>query len=466
MSSPTPPSSSSTSTIRRYTPPTCTLEIAAKNSPLSRWIGQSVLKHVRFKLSFDDPRISEDQWVTIGGDRTQLQSLCDAVTQYVQNFLSQSNQFLNGTRSTVATAESTTEFITTSPQTNATGIYLQPKGLISHELHLGTLATEATGSTIRLSAVQLADLAQALDEYSADVTALPNLDRPRWSASRPAWGAIAAAAVVAVGITASIVRFLEPSPTTQTATNSSQGASSNDQRLAVQPLPNNTLPNGASPAPLPLPVAPLPSSSLPANPTTPTAPTTGTAPSQPPKLTVKQEPAVQNPAPINIPVREVPVAGIPDQTASSTARSSTARSARSAENSTAPSATASAPPASIASSKIAALTAPVEPASVLAAQDTNAAAVPQVAEARAFFKSRWQPPKELTETIEYRLLLAPDGSIQNIVPLGDAADKFLDRTPMPLTGEKFVSPIKSGKPPLLRLVLSPNGNVQTFLEPQ
>ncbi len=456
MSSPTLPSptlSSSASVIRRYTPPTCTLEIAAKDSPLSRWIGQSVLKHLRFKLSFDDPRISEDQWITIGGDRAQLQSLCDAVTQYVQNFLSQSNHLLNGTRSAVA-ANPTAELRSASPETTSTGIYLRPKGLISHELHLGSLATDRSGSIIRLSAVQLADLAQALDEYSADVTALPNLDRPRWISSPPAWGAVAAAAVVAVGITASIVRFFEPSATPQTASNTSQGASSNDQRLAVQPLPNT-----ASPTPLPLPVAPLPSSSLPPI----TAPT---APAQPtPKLTVKPEAPVSNPAPINIPVREVPVAGIPNQTTSSTTKPSTTRSARSADSSIA-SASQSAPTAPIASSKIAALNAPVEPASVLAAQGGNATAVPQVAEARTYFKSRWQPPKELTETIEYRLLLAPDGTIQNIVPLGDAADKFLDRTPMPLTGEKFVSPIQSGKPPLLRLVLSPNGNVQTFLEPQ
>jgi hypothetical protein len=77
--------------LRRYTPPTCTLEIKAKNSPLSRWAGQPVLKHLRFELSFDDPRQPEDKRVTIQGDRADLEALYEGVTSYVQNFLQQSS---------------------------------------------------------------------------------------------------------------------------------------------------------------------------------------------------------------------------------------------------------------------------------------------------------------------------------------------------------------------------------------
>lgn len=47
--------------LRRYTPPTCRLELIAKSSPLSRWAGQPVLKNLRFRLSFDDPRLPDEQ---------------------------------------------------------------------------------------------------------------------------------------------------------------------------------------------------------------------------------------------------------------------------------------------------------------------------------------------------------------------------------------------------------------------
>ncbi|MCY7277755.1 MAG: DUF4335 domain-containing protein, partial [Phormidesmis sp. CAN_BIN44] len=89
----------SNSVTRRYTPPTCTLEISAKDSPLTRWMGRSALRHLRFKLSFDDPRVSDDRWITVRGDRTQIESLSQVVTTYVQQFLSQSTALLNAAHS-------------------------------------------------------------------------------------------------------------------------------------------------------------------------------------------------------------------------------------------------------------------------------------------------------------------------------------------------------------------------------
>lgn len=443
------PMSSPTSVIRRYTPPTCTLEIAAKDSPLSRWMGQSVLKHLRFKLSFDDPRISEDQWITVRGDRTQLQALTDAVSHYVQNFLSQSSRF--STESSIGIAEPVTGSITQAEQ-NSAGIYLKPKGLISHELHLGTLANESSGSVLSLSAVQLADLATALDECAADVTPLPNLEKPRWRTVTPAWGTIAAAAIVAVGVTASIARVFEPSAPTQTAT--SQGASSNDQRLPVQPLPSTP------PAPntiATLPTAPPPLATLPS--TTPPAPsitTTPPLPDQAPRLKVSQEAPVTSPPPqLEIPVRDVPVPAIPDQTKISQAPS-TARSLPNADP---------APPSS--TPEIARSVSP--PAVGLQANSPRPVAagttIPQVAEVRAYFQKNWKPPQGMTEDIEYQLTLKPDGTIDRIIPLNEAAGRLLDAS-FPITGQEFVSPLKGSGTPVIRLRLTPKGLVQTFLEAQ
>jgi hypothetical protein len=90
--------------------------------------------------------------------------------------------------------------------------------------------------------------------------------------------------------------------------------------------------------------------------------------------------------------------------------------------------------------------------------------IPQVAEVRSYFEERWQPPEGLTQTLEYTLFIGPDGSIQRIVPLGQSAGDYIDRTGMPLVGEPFVTPIANGKSPKVRVVLSPDGQVRTFLE--
>ncbi|BAU12796.1 hypothetical protein LEP3755_33270 [Leptolyngbya sp. NIES-3755] len=442
--------SSPTSVIRRYTPPTCTLEIAAKDSPLSRWMGQSVLKNLRFKLSFDDPRVSEDQWITVRGDRNQLQALTDAVSHYVQNFLSQSSRF--STQSSIGVAEPVTDFLTQAEQ-NSAGIHLKPKGLISHELHLGSLANDSSGSVLSLSAVQLADLATALDECSADVTTLPNLEKPRWQTVTPAWGTIAAAAIVAVGVTASIARVFEPTAPTQTAT--SQGASSNDQRLPVQPLPNTT------PAPntiATLPTAPPPLATLPST-TTPPAPSISTTPTQPdtPRLKVAQEAPVSPPPQLEIPIRDVPVPAIPDQTRTSQAPSV----AKASPNPNAD----PAPPAS--QTEVARSVSPAA-ASLQANAPRPVPAgttIPQVAEVRAYFQKNWKPPQGMTEDIEYRLTLKPDGTIDRIEPLGQEAIRLLDAS-FPVTGQEFVTPIKGNGTPVIRLRLTPKGVVQTFLEAQ
>jgi hypothetical protein len=59
-------------------------------------------------------------------------------------------------------------------------------------------------------------------------------------------------------------------------------------------------------------------------------------------------------------------------------------------------------------------------------------------------------------------LLNSDGSIQRIVPLGNAAIEHLNRINMPLLGEPFVSAIQGERNFTIRVVLNPNGNVQTF----
>ncbi|MBD1999419.1 DUF4335 domain-containing protein [Leptolyngbya sp. FACHB-541] len=478
------------SVLRRYTPPTCTLEIAAKGSPLSRWAGRPVLKQLRFQLSFDDPRLPPEEQVQITGDRAQLEALCEAVERYVQNVLgtaptpgqsppllasfdqleslpgAASSRVGNGTA--VMQPE---EGNGTGATGSATEIYLKPKGLLSHDLCLGELST-GESNVVRLSALQLFDLANALDEYSAEAIALPTLNRPTWLNATPAWAKVAAVLVLAVGVTASIVRFVDPyaGQSTITAANedtneiqTAEGTFSEDpQDIALTPLPSgkDTTPPNSQPLDIPLPppnanTLPSPGTGLPSVgvPRTPTpnapVPNTSSAPSAPTNLPdVAIAPSQQrsdapgtgsNPSELQVPT-ESEAADAP----SSAARSSSGQGDAFASSEAAPSDEGGGD----------------RPNPGSTAFDT----IPQVAEARAFFQERWQPPESLDQTLEYRLQLGADGTIQRIIPLGRAAGDYIDRTGMPLPGEPFVSPVENGGNPQIRIVLDPSGRVQTFME--
>jgi hypothetical protein len=110
---------------------------------------------------------------------------------------------------------------------------------------------------------------------------------------------------------------------------------------------------------------------------------------------------------------------------------------------------------------------PKPPTSTAKAPETNLLdTIPQVAETREYFQSRWQPPESLKHTLEYRLVLNQDGSLKQIIPLGQAAKIYLDRTNMPLLNQPFVSPLDISGNPQLRLVLGSDGTVRTFMEQQ
>lgn len=564
----------SNSAIRRYTPPTCTLEVAAKNSPLSRWVGKSVLKDVQFELRFDDPRQSEDKRVTIRGDAELLEVLCNSVNIYVQNLLDPSWAKLPLVQKTLTNATGTTqdepnrastafdgnqsasvtepEFqqeinqseanFSTRSQDSKTKlqnfknhlqpreISLQPKGLLYHELFLGRLANEESGDVVNLTVTQLFDLATALDEYTADLVALPNLSTPISKTKRaiPSWGPIAAGTVLAVGVTAGGVQLISQSGKNQVATTSTQATSSSTPASTallsqVPPPPPTT----------PIPISPIPTPSVP--PTLASSPTlsppgrvsipTPEAAKDEPILKQPQTVAV-NPAPLTIPVlpqRTTPVfvpsqaqslpnsSGIVNRgtspsssSSSSSPKATTAKSTPSSPTTTTTAKTQPLPalPAlptlqaspSASPSKLADKIIPdatLNPGSPLAdvkppeppvagkaantpentAKTTEIAAnsrlsdsIPQVAEVRSYFQQRWKPPSGLTQTLEYSLSLNADGSIQRIIPLGQAAGKYIDGTGIPLPGEPFVSSVDGNRTPIIRVVFTPEGKVDTFLE--
>lgn len=512
-------SSLSNSVIRRYTPPTCTLEILAPPSALSRWKKRSDPTQLKFQLRFDDPRLPAEQRMSISGSRAQLDALHQAVTSYVQDLVNKSPaefgamfSAAQATNDTVDTAAISDTGVTPS-QSNAAPpnsaiqppqrqIHLQPSKSLSHALSLGTLATPQTGSIIHLSLLQLFDLATALDEYATDVVALPNLKRTLF-VYPPAWASIAAVLVATVGVTTAALQYYSrPVLLTNKSTSTQNSINNPQQQIAAPPtIPPLTSLETLPPPPPPagsIQRVPVPNTTSQLPPTT-VAKIPSAAPGNPPGnttpqttvITPKQSKITPQSAPTKSPTASKPVAVIPNPlpqfnspipqpqttnpqpipTFTLPPTQSTLPPSTPTPQSIIPPKQPSTPtPQSLASLKQPStptptrvpqnLTPPKQP------QKTAFDSVPQVAEVREYFQRRWEPSAGVRETLEYSLLLDADGSIQRIEPLGQAASRYIDRTGMPLLGENFVSPSKNGATPRIRLVLSPDGKVRSFLEPE
>lgn len=463
--------------IRRYTPPTCTLEIAAKQSPLSRWTGKIALKDLRFKLSFDDPRVSDDRWITLRGDRDQLEELSEAANQYVQSFLNQSSA-----SSQVSQGGSTFSggtLLAEPTKTSASGIAFQPKGLLSHQLLLGSLATETSGDSVSLSSTQLADLATALDEYAAEATSLPKLERAAWMAQPRNLAGVAAGLLVAVGLSTSILNGLNRStPSTANAPT----ASSSDQRLAVQP-PASPSPNLPTLGNLPPGVMPPLGSMTPGPSPGPTI--IGALPSPSPTVSPTNAPIISNVPNANNTIAQAKpeIVNIPNPPAPKVQPADKA-------NPTQPNAVAVAPiPGGMTDAEILrkqralesnsslngadALKDAPEPAAVMppatapsvaarsAANNRSAQSQELQATVQASWKKPATPPAGI---IEYRVTINPDGTLGSVEPRTDQAAQIQANSGIPAQGSQVAPPSADGKSTTVLLRLNADGTVNASPE--
>jgi hypothetical protein len=222
--------------LSQFSAPTCQLEIKAKRSPLSTWLGNTVLKNVRFRLRLQDSSGSQDS-ILIRGNREQLESLRIAVETYIQDFLTSSTETLppdflaepipepeiNAPEDAVIlfpkvelTDDKDSSVPSGVPQLSSelseNQLPAQPivrSHNFSHELFLGDLASETTGASLTLSFLQLRDLATVFSYYHNEVMALP--DSTQTSSSLPKNPVVlfgsAAAILVAVGITTYAIRI-------------------------------------------------------------------------------------------------------------------------------------------------------------------------------------------------------------------------------------------------------------------
>jgi hypothetical protein len=491
--------------IRRYTPPTCTLEIWAKPSALSFWSDRQLVKDLRFELCFDDPRRLDHEKIAIRGDRSQLEALSLVVGDYVQCFLQPSSFRIPVAAETLALPHpleiskecpSRLENLRSRSLTSPAPPTLKSKGLLFHELCLGSLATETALTSVRLSVSQLFDLAEVLEQSSLEIAALPALEREKKRRNLPIWAGAAAATVLAVGLAMVGTRVYQASKDTNIVATESENPTA--------PAPQTDSPTVIPPAPV-APSEPVPTPTLPpalaSREKLPPPPAVGSnqtsnkvsvppvLPPPPSSSTKTSTPPVTASTPKTSSSEQTTIAVVPNETSkqpktpvNNTSKRPTVQTTQGDRTSKLPELTPLQPqarrgseapldPSAANSSKPNGQTAPADAETTTAynstarERDNLLDTIPQVAEARQYFQSRWQVPEGLKERLEYRLTVNQAGEVARIVPLGRAANVYLDRTQMPLLGTQFVSPLTAkNQQATFRLVLSPDGSVKTFLE--
>ena len=431
--------------IRRYSPPTCTLELKAQTSPLARWTQRPVLKGVTFRLSFDSPQRPSEEHLQVSGNQEQLEAIAASVQTYVQSLLARSAQALSQQLQaapnlslpiTNASAPGTTplEWADRTPPRTAVAT-LRPASRLKHQLQLNLTPRPAT---IALSTIELLDLADALSAYSQDgVVALPATQAP--------WVRPAAAAVLVAGLTATLAPlWLSQTRSPEVALDA---PTARPEAAVVPPgdgirpeaTPDVAVPSfedASEPPASPESAAPAPATGPAARPLPPAPPAPGPAASD----------SVPRPAP-TAPPTTAPQPG-PSDNATATIppelQSIPPLEEPAPEQATAQQRRFSAP------DPLSRGPAPLSPSQT--AQQVQTA-----------IQERWQPPEDLRQSLEYRVTLAQDGTLQRVVPIGDTAQAYLPQVSALQVGEPIIPPTQTSSPPI-RLVLRQDGQVRAFLE--
>jgi len=483
--------------IHRFTPPTCTLEIWGKNSPLSRWTNQQVIKNLRFQLSFDDPRTPEEEQVSISGDRKQLEQIYSLVLNHTENFLQQSfsPKFLAlsaiSEKSNISEADS----------------WACPE-LVNYELNVADIINQNSPQKIQLSSLQLFDLVAVLEEYKSKIAVVAELEGTSKKTLVPLWTKIAAGLILTAGLTNVALQLSRDTTISKSTTSVQEAENQIPEPLAdaLDVIPPQVRETEVKPTPEPKITEPLSSAE--------------TLPPPPAIDLPKPPPNIPNPE--NYPLPEVgktvapEIASFPDlkpppleQQISSSSQSES-KLPQVESNIIVPQ-----PDQEEKNTESRTLEIPVTDTNELETAPTgekqialnpektiddyirdrlsrerrsnsateeskrnindnvdltakkpsnNIAEINQAKEVKSYFEQKWQPPAELTRTLEYRLVLNKNGSIKRIIPIGKASEVYIDRTNLPLRGETFVTPLKNTDQATIRLILGPDGDVKTFLE--
>ncbi|MGF1536219.1 MAG: DUF4335 domain-containing protein [Elainellaceae cyanobacterium] len=439
--------------IRRYSPPTCTLELLARTSPLARWTQRPVWRDITFRLSFDGPHRPTESRLLVQGSDAQLDAVGEVVRSYVQQVLTRSVGQFSAQMQPVSLAGGLAQDRTP----NALAV-LKPSAQLNHQLQIRL----DRPATIELSTLELLDLADALDAYEQEgAIAAP-------SPSAPAWMRTAAAVVLAVGVTTGVIATQQA--VRQNSAPTAESAGDVASRAETERTEESFERDAASNAPEDrVAIAELPQieagESLDSDQATPPAPSAA----PPPRGTTSADSAPAAP-----PAASPDVA--PGEAANPAGLSAAPSSSPEAAGESIPPELSAIPPIESSEDELAPARPDstdsnlAEPSSAEAAQDqpfaanrpapvTPSATVQQVQTA---VQSRWQPPDRLRQSLEYRVTVAYDGTLQRVSPIGDTARAYLSTIDALQVGEVVSPPGASSRP--IRLVLRRDGQVRAFLE--
>ncbi|MEA5539140.1 DUF4335 domain-containing protein [Limnoraphis robusta Tam1] len=494
-------------TNQKYTPPTCTLELTTEKPLFNRLKNQTVSEPFKFKLSFDDPRLPEEEYVTVEGDRTQLDRLSQVVITYVQNFLNSSALL------SIVPQDSSNN--SKPPHSNPSDIYLKPDGLLYHDLFLGSLSTQNTGPFVHLSALQLFDLVSALEECTNTVSEVR--DRRFSIRFKPLiWLRTLLMIFVSIGTLTGMIELInfyrqlsqETLTASQEETETPAIPPPNLTPPALPVWPAPTPPPPASPAPVvpnlpgvdtvplavPPPLFPAPVSPPPPQPIPNVSQQEGMMiilpepqPASPPPQAVN--PPVSPPVPVSpppLPPAPPPTTPPPIVFSPTVPQVPPVIQLPPLQDTTPPEIITvfpeeEMPDYSTVNPEIVDPEVPEDqtseegylaqlekrPQTIAATRQEDTTLfdqIPQVNEVRTYFQENWYPPKNLRKALQYSLQLNADGTIASITPVGQPAVNRLPQLELPNVGEPFVSATADGRRPKMRVILEPNGRVSVFLE--
>jgi Domain of unknown function (DUF4335) len=102
-----------------------------------------------------------------------------------------------------------------------------------------------------------------------------------------------------------------------------------------------------------------------------------------------------------------------------------------------------------------------------ATNNTAVAESPALKEAKRYFKTKWKANSSQPDSLQYVVQInGKSGTVKNISPQGEAATTYLQKSKFVKPGQKLVAPIVGGVNQKIRVILQPDGNVDTFADPE
>jgi hypothetical protein len=91
---------------------------------------------------------------------------------------------------------------------------------------------------------------------------------------------------------------------------------------------------------------------------------------------------------------------------------------------------------------------------------------PAIQATRTYFQSKWKPSSTQQDPLQYIVQISgKSGLVRSVSAQGAAATTYLNQSKIIKTGQKLVSPAAGGTDQKIRVVLQPDGNVDSFMEP-